>query len=274
MKSKLFKAVFGIGLFALALNVNANTINSVTEGSNTTNATVTVGEVEAPVYEVEVSWDDLTFDWTYNSETNKFGWTPSKVCVPVDTSDFDIYEEFYTDSTCSTEVTEYIGGTDYYRLESRKSASISIQDYSENGQIVPSIKWNSSSKYEDVVGNFKYYGETCAVIESEETFEHLKDRNLYTDSTCSTKVSTTPIFEAGKYYVLTEREGLNLTSEELPDAARTGGAGDCFGGDEGMFCSSDDWAGIYKLSFNLEGGTTNPTSGDEIGTITVSIRAK
>jgi len=176
MKSKLFKAVFGIGLFALALNVNANTINSVTDGSNTTDATVTVGEVAVPVYEVYVSWNDLTFDWTYDYETEKFGWKPADVCLPqgIENSDeFDNFDEHYTDENCTTEATEYTEGTEYYGIQEREAAEIFVVDASENGQIVPSIKYNSSSKYEDVVGKFKYRGETCLALEDEDAFSEL-----------------------------------------------------------------------------------------------------
>lgn len=286
MKSKLFKAVFGISLFALALNVNANTINSVTDGSNTTDATVTVGEVEVPVYEVNVLWDNLTFDWKYDIETEKFGWKPADVCEEV--PDYLIEEAvLYADNNCQTKPTEINVGETYYRLVPRESVSISIEDYSSNGSVVPSINWNASNDYQDVVGKFQYRGEkTCVVIEDQDMFDAAiyfptvtGESRFFSDSNCSSRLEENPTkFEENKYYVYVYPFE-TVTGGELPESAEVFERNYEFN-EYNMFVWMGDIGGerlpktVKGVKFKLEGGTTTPTAGDEIGTITVSIRAK
>ena len=302
MKSKLFKAVFGISLFALALNVNANTINSVTDGSNTTDATVTVGEVAAPVYGADIIWNNLTFNWVYDNAAETFRWKPADACSDAEVYTSDEFNEYsgqlYEDSSCTTEATEYTERDEtvcdedgncvdafnpYYHLEEREEVFIIVRDESENGSIIPSIRWNASSKYEDVSGKFQYRAKTCVKIETEEMFEAAAsawDKNntdvLFTDSTCDSSSGLwggdeSITFEKDKYYTLVYPY-VELTTEERPNDAY-GFHWDDSTFDEYNIAQQYPFEG-FTLKFNLEGGSTTPTAGDEIGTITISIRAK
>jgi len=81
MKNKLIKGGLGLilGLFSFTtvIDASAQTIDSIVEGNNSTSANVTVGNVEAPVYDIEINWDSLKYDWKYDEETKNFKWFPT-----------------------------------------------------------------------------------------------------------------------------------------------------------------------------------------------------
>lgn len=285
MKNKLIKIMTGLGVFALALTVNAQetdstTINWTVAGSNSSNATVTVGTVEAPVYEVAVIWNDLTFNWVYDSETNDFEWKPVPICYNIDATEenvqgvLDSGSKVFTNDTCTERAYSYSSeATAYYVLDERTTTTIGIEDMSENGQIVPSIEWNADEKYEDVTANFSYTGEGCVVLPSEAAFNYAKElgKELYNGNTCETTVNSEGFIQ-NHYYVMANTT-LPLTGTEIPDNGRQSAAGS-MGVDGISFPSTEFPRTHYYVHLTLEGGSTTPTTGDAIGTITVSIRAK
>ena len=169
MKKNLFKVLFGVLVFFVGVNVHAVKAPAVggevvTDPLNEgTTGSVVVGEVATPVYEVNIFWDDLTFDWTYDYDTNSFGWKPASLCE----NEYEMvgYEaefdeklakgEIYTDATCSTVTNERTEEAVYYAVSERDYVYMGIEDFSQNGQIVPSISWNAESNYSYTIANFE-----------------------------------------------------------------------------------------------------------------------
>lgn len=285
MKKKLFKILTGLCIFAFAITVNAEvqdstTINSTETDKNFTDATVTVGTVEAPVYEVAVIWNDLTFNWVYDSETNDFGWKPVPICYNIGAAEENVKDaldngkKVFTNNTCTERASSYNSdATEYYVLEDRTTTTIGIEDISENGQIVPSIEWNADEKYKDVTANFTYTGEGCVLVPSEAAFNYVKEQGqpLYNGDTCETSINAEG-FINDMYYVKSITS-MPLTGNEIPDNGRQSGAGS-MGVDGITFPPVGFTRNYYFVHLALEGGSTIPTTGDAIGTITVSIRAK
>ena len=155
MKNKLIKGLFGFGLILLmTTGVNAQGITSIEEGNNSASSEVMIGNVEVPVYEAEIIWQDLTFDWAYNEVTKEFEWRKPKVCSQyyskeeVETA-LQKGEKVYSDNTCENRTWSYEEGdekTYYYIYETNKSV-IGIEDMSQKGEIVPTVTWKSSEKY-------------------------------------------------------------------------------------------------------------------------------
>ena len=225
MKKSLLKLLVGIFVFAIGITVNAeDTTNlpNLENGEGSTNGTVSVGSVETPVYNVLINWSDLSFDWTYDSDSADYSWTPSKICSPYEADNVSATgKTIYSDKNC-TEIANNVGeesGTPKYYLDSRDSVFFNIEDSSEHGQIVPSVKWNAASNYSYVDAKFTVYEDFCVAVPNENVYDVAVNYGIYSDSTCATE--TTP-----SGYV------------------------------------------------NKSTPTATPTAGDQIGTITVSVRAK
>lgn len=308
MKNKLIKALFGIALSLLMTTgvyaVETDTIDSIEEGSNSTSANVTVGTVEVPVYRVELWWDSLTFDWVYDEYTKTFGWKTAPLCEQFDKFDKEKIEaeingggsvyisDLYTDSTCSTKANAYDESVQgYYYLNDRNFASIGIRDHSENGVIVPSIEWNSSEKYSNVIGKIFYMNYSqpiCSNIDSEDMLNYAleNDVTLYSNNACSIVSDDANVtYEEGKYYAFVNIEAMKiLGGNEIPDEARYAACGAIFDYRfteiETRLYEEDSWARkeIYDLKFYIENDSKKeiiiPTQGDVIGTITVTFREK
>lgn len=284
MKSKLIKLAACLGIFAFAFNVNAEVTDSTTitikDGNNSSNAAATVGTVEAPVYEVAVIWNDLTFNWVYDEEENSFGWAPVPICYGIEATEQNVQdalqrgEEVYTDIDCSERVYSYsAAASEYYILDHRETTVIGIEDISQNGQIVPSIAWAADDKYSDVKANFSYVGEGCVLIPTAAALDYAKEYGavIYSDNACQT-VSTATEFAANSMYTVAKKM-VDLTNGEIPDSGRNSAAGSS--GVDGLSFHLKGFArNQYFVHLGLEGGDVTPTAGDKIGTITVSIRAK
>ena len=294
MKKNLFKVLFGVLVFFVGVNVHAvKTPESggeiVTDPLNGgTTGSVVVGEVATPVYEVNIFWEDLTFDWTYDYDTNSFGWKPASLCE----RDYEMvgYEaefdeklasgEIYTDATCSTVTHERTEEAIYYAVRERDYVYMGIEDFSQNGQIVPSISWNAESNYSYTIANFEVRDEKCIAVARVDVYNAAKEygTGLYADATCSTKATDTG-YETGKYYAVARTGYSKLNTTEIPDSVRESGAGSgAYIEDLGLQIGKPAFAeNQYAVRFNL-GITaqpeTTPTAGNKIGTITVSFRAK
>ena len=286
MKSKLFKLISGLGVFAFALSVNAQVTDTTTidfsgSGQTSSNATATVGVVETPVYEVAVIWNDLTFDWVYDEETNEFGWAPAPVCYGIDSSEENVQSvlasggKVFSNDACSNIVNSYSTDvTQYYVLEERESTVIGIEDDSKNGQIVPSISWEADEKYADVTAHFSYTGEGCVLLPTEAAFNYAKEsgHKIYNENTCETEANA-DTFTTDSYYVNAVTRFDLPSTGELPDNGRNSGAGSA--GVDGVTLPPIGFnKNYYFVHLALEGGETTPEEGDTIGTITVSIRVK
>ena len=288
MKKNLFKVLFGLCIFAFGLNVNAEVSNSeldMENGVGSDTQTVTVGEVERPVYNVNFYWNDLTFDWVYDDETKEFGWAPASLCDGKYLGSYikDNYAEeladgkVYSDNTCSTLVysSNVEDEAEYYVRYDRDAVYINIEDFSTNGQIVPTVEWKSNVDYDYVEARFTHTEDTCVLIPSKEVFDVALKYAVYSDNTCTVKSNSTT-FTADTYYALVEREKV-IAGGELPDTARRSAAGSVDEIEGFTFVDHAFARNNYHLGLNLVNKTAPtkaPTAGSAIGTITISVRAK
>lgn len=279
MKKKLLGLALGGLLFSVATNVNAESTTTIDNDNLSNSQSVTVGNVETPVFNVNVYWGDMSFDWTYNNTTKEYGWTPTKVCtstgVPTEENFTAGGKEYYSDESCSTKITEYNASSSYYELEKRSYVRIGIEDMSERVEIVPSIKWVASEDYSYVDAKIVADEIYCTSIPNAEAFELVKSFSLYSDSTCATKTTATT-FESGKFYTYARRDQI-ITTEEIPDSARISGAGSSPTYDGVEYINFAYLRNFYMLDFNLVNKTTpatTPTKNAVIGTVTISIKEK
>lgn len=224
------KAVVFLFAFIFALGfVNAQTVTVDGESSTT----VTVGDVETPVYEVIVSWYGMVYDWGYYADTGEYGWKTRYECTNWQFVDSAEYLEqvgnghvFYSDDNCQyrTDPEEYDPNTTYY-YSYEITPMIILEDMSTGGKITPSIAYTPNSKYNFTTMNFDY------------------NKNDFTVG--------------------------HLSGSTLPDDARL-----CMKGDEnGPACDPDEYL-VYQIlpviGIDTTKTVTTPTSGETIGTITLT----
>lgn len=316
MKNKLIKGVFGliIGLSSIAIiaPVSAESLDSIEEGNNSVNVNVTVGKVEVPVYDVEIQWDSLKYDWKYDEETRSFKWTPTYRTHCFETHFYDTDEQFwsdnyrgrvYTDDTCQVKLSEDAtfqdilngqnNGTQYY-IESEPFANdeIRIYNYSSNTKdIGASLRWNSTNNYKWTTAEFvnSYSISVCKEITSSEMFEQVYSFGLFNDSTCdynNMASSDASYGDGNTYYFSTYETGTVV----LPDGELTleniGGVGV-----GGMWCNpeDDDYEEClleherldrYKYGYSVRLGLKvdsskeiiTPTLNEVIGSVTITIK--
>lgn len=287
MKKKIVFILMILSMFVPFGRVSAETLESVSEGSNSSTTNAVVGTVDAPIYSVEIEWDELKFNWVYDETSKVFGWEPdySYECLEnvelmdEETFNAELYN-LYSDSTCSTKVDEGTSYTDYetnynnsvkYYVRSLYGEvlnKIVITDYSENASIVPSVEWNSASDYDFVVGTFTYLGKADGILITAEEYDEESFRTqlasgyICLDAACDTiETDLDAVFEEGKYYSPNSEEYKILDTAELPNDGRI----------QGM---AGYW---YMLHLNLVNDSTKnitaPKSGDVIGSVTISIRS-
>ena len=183
MKKILLMGIISFGALTLCLKgVKAETLD-LTNVSET-GQSVTVGEVDVPVYSVDITWGNMTFDYKYNNETGQYYWKTKE-----DSQEYDM-----------------------------TPGHILIEDNSKYGSIRPSIYWQSEQKYDFVDAHFYYEGFVeCGVLD-ENLFDNLDSDYIYTDATCETKLTdTNSIFEEGKYYGAYASLKNKLSGNLLPD---------------------------------------------------------
>ena len=143
------------GVFAESLQGDPST------GYFTGSHDATVGEVDETIYSVDLSWGDMTFDWKYARDLNKYGFEPSRECVSTYYHSGDGFSslEFeagaiYSDANCTTVVTEEpADDTLVYDLSTFKN-HISVQDRSTNGKVKVLASFTPVEKYNWVTGEF------------------------------------------------------------------------------------------------------------------------
>lgn len=283
MKKNLFKVLFGVCLFMVGFNVNAETstdLPNIPGGEGATDNTVTVGNVDTPVYNVNIYWNDLTFDWVYDADAEEFGWAPAQYCDLHYAENGDLAGDtvIYNDENCTEEAGVVAGdenGDGKYHLVRPESVSIGIEDYSTFGQIIPTVEWEANADYDYVDAEFTYEDEACVLIPDEDVFDVALKYGVYTDNKCSVATDSTT-FTADTYYAIVEDEKV-MNGGDLPDTARRSAAGSVDTIDGFVFVDHAYARNNYHLELNLVNKTTpttTPTIGSEIGTITISVRAK
>lgn len=284
MKKKILLGLASL-LVLMPFGVNAETLDSVEE-NNSADASVVVGEVETPVYDVEITWGALTYDWKYSAELDDYTWESSKEWEIYELKDAldsgeltedtfeDLRKNICTDPDCNSKIAENVTYEDvlndlgmyYYKSVAGTSNWIYIDDYSTGRGIIPSVKWTSAKGYDWVEGKFSYEGEKeyCGIVEDFMFDTYVNEGSkMYTDSVCSKEI-TEPVTEyrAGLYVKYMGTGMIDLTTEEIPEAGRQQGT-----------MNGPRW---YNLELNLEnnGTATTPNAGDTIGTVTITIKAR
>ena len=118
---------------------------------------VTVGEVDSIVYDVDITWGDMSFDWRYNEITEKYEFRPKISCIAnVDGSEaWQLLQEngnLYTDNQCTTpEVGEISSGLHYQKAIS--GGKITVTDNSTNGKVTASASFTPTTNYSWVTGH-------------------------------------------------------------------------------------------------------------------------
>ena len=157
MKINNLKRFFCTGLSLLAIMV---CLNVKAEGLDQSK-TVTVGDVDTPIYSVDIIWRNLSYDWKYNPYTNDYGFKVSFACLGYTysgySSNLDNLKQqgrLYSNSSCTEGVTgDLVEGTTYY-ANNEVGGGISVIDNSENGRINARAQFVPSYGYEWVVGKF------------------------------------------------------------------------------------------------------------------------
>lgn len=289
---KLFKyfALVAILFSANIALVNAENAN-VTEAGDT-DAEVTVGDVEVPVYDVTINWWDFTYDWKYNKETLSYNWVNhASSCEAIssysDYLDMKQYRDLgtiYYDNECS-EI--YSGNTDtdidieeyfesnagnveaklYYFFKSE--AHMNIEDESTGGYISPSFTWTPEDDYAYTTGLFKYTRKrpVCGEV-SPEYFNEVK--SAYTSSDCTGEkilIAGAPS-ETVFYAYLNDVQEVEIAGGQIPYEDRMSAAG-------GAVLYYPPMNNYYYVNFDLGVDSTKtvttPTTGETIGTVTISI---
>ncbi len=276
--------LFIIGLFILfPMLVNANQIT----GNQTYNQTITVANVQAPVYDVYIEWDGLTFDWAYDYQTREYGWASygsncratnlRKTQGFITVDDPQTPEGYFTDSNCTNfiDVDELPDGTySYYGLY-RTDSYIYVGDFSTGGYIRPSITWNPTSKYSYTTAEFSYEKHACELVSKERMEEIVYNYGgyeFYTAPDCNSdsglNVDADNYDSNINYYGDPDMGFGSFSGGFLPDEARmmTGEGCDLNG------CSASYGYNIHLfLGVDKSKTVVTPTPGDTIGSITLLI---
>ena len=250
------------------LNLNQNTSRNVA-----TNAIV--GNVEAPVYEVEIDWYNFVFDWRYDQGTQKYNWANHTACSDIlywDDLEYSSIRAFYSDSSCETYVddSELISGHYYYAYLS-EDAMIDVFDGSTGGYVEVATLWNPASNYSYTNGQFYYLDmDYCSLVTEDDWDEALRAGfALYKNSNCTGTVYNPEeeTFQENTYYTDVKAVYVPYEGSSVPERARHCGLGEEINGV--VYC--DDH--IVNLKFmpvvDYSKTVTTPTIGETIGSVTL-----
>lgn len=146
-------------MFAFAEAPQAGTADGYMEGTHD----VTVGEVDEPLYSVDINWGDLSFDWKYNKTTNDFSFKAYSDCyetaIMPDGREWIEQQQannvLFSNDACTEPYTGNIqDGTTYYYTEELLGRNITLVDWSVNGKIRADISFATENKYSWVTGLF------------------------------------------------------------------------------------------------------------------------
>ena len=159
---KLFYTLLAITLLFNARSVYAENSETLTE-SGDADASATVGTVDTPVYEVQVNWHHLTFDWKYNDQTQSYSWRSHLYCIEEEYGSIDWEEEwraFYSDNTCETPFEhtnqDNLESSDKLYYRNYLNPIVVISDRTQNGSVDIGISWTPVQKYDFTTASFSY----------------------------------------------------------------------------------------------------------------------
>ena len=264
-KRNLLMGIIGCGLLFIQ-TVKAETVNfpEVTE----TGKNVVVGEVETPVYSVDITWGNMEFDYVYNEVTGKYEWKSELTCEKLESWDKDTYNlgwnDIYSDESCTNSATyssfEEALDSNAYKGYDDISSSIVITDNSVRGHVAPKLYWTSESDYDYVIGEFYGDGFECGLIE-EDKFPYYKDFAIYSDAACEVSViDQNPVFGNMPYYgPMTSYK--NIQYGEILKSTL---------GDQ----DHSTYVTYLRLKNDTTKEITTPKSGDTIGRVTIIFEAR
>ncbi|MBQ3445226.1 hypothetical protein IJG29_00620 [Candidatus Saccharibacteria bacterium] len=118
---------------------------------------VTVGDVDSTIYEHQIHWGNLVFDWKYDESTNTYGFKSKIGCgiVADGVEASQVYQEngnLYTDNTCTTLATGELSANGQYYAKTISSGHVTVEDKSTNGRINAKAIFEPASSYSWVTG--------------------------------------------------------------------------------------------------------------------------
>lgn len=161
MKKSLFAGAASLLLTAMPV-LGAYAIDSQSHD-------VTVGDVDAPVYSVDINWGDLSFDWKYDEETNSFDFEAPLECASteslpywngMDSTQFlqnahDLSLLFADENCTSPYYGDLSSATTYMKMFPKNR--IIVLDYSTNGSVSATMSFAAESNYDWVEGKTAPY---------------------------------------------------------------------------------------------------------------------
>jgi len=137
-KRNLLMGILGCGLlFTQVAKAETLDLTNVSE----TGQNVVVGEVETPVYSVDITWGNMEFDYVYNEVTGSFEWKGEQNCVELETHHEESFAKgwlnVYSDSTCtnSQSYESFEEALDAKAYVGYENAYVSIVDNSVRGKV-------------------------------------------------------------------------------------------------------------------------------------------
>lgn len=273
---KLLMGVFGLGLMLSVVSVQAQTIDTA-EG--TASADVTVWNVDTPVYNVEIEWDGMEYNWVYVEQTGEYRWDRNLCTVVPEDVKNNLTKENFTDiyayqlfkgRNCSPSNSVFNIGTsyedvianldDYYYTPAFGGfggTTITITDNSEKAAITPSIEWTSAENYDWTVAKFFTFEDACLSITEDEFDSIIKSSiPVYTDSNCSVRLDDRNVtWSENSYYYPGSRENV-ISTKELPNSLRI----------------DNTYNLLMTLEIDKSKEIITPQIDDKIGTVTISIK--
>lgn len=190
---------------------------------------VTVGEVDEPVYSVDIYWDDLIFDWKYDEEANSYGFRARKSCFVMqgdnafhgDWHGIGIQDYLsiakgaglvYSDSECTN---VYYGdidpGTMYYSRIGVKNQVI-VTDLSTNGSLSATMSFTPEENYNWVVGKTA----SIASVTTDGRVHYYNDPNdVPNNELWQTNTFSNPIYLIQDYFYLEKAPNTDLSTKTV-----------------------------------------------------------
>ena len=118
---------------------------------------VTVGDVDTTIYDADIHWGNMVFDWKYDKNTNQYGFK-AKVKCGVNTDGLEAWAllkehgNLFSDDTCTSAVDGELSAQGPYYHKFIDSGHIQVIDKTTNGAITASAEFSRGENYEWVVG--------------------------------------------------------------------------------------------------------------------------
>jgi hypothetical protein len=181
--------ICGVASFALAA---MPAISTFAVGVGTQSHNVVVGEIDEPIYSIDLNWGSMAFDWRYDNETESFDFVQQRgpgqaVSTMPDGYDWINAEKnkgyIFEDEACRTMYNGEIVNNELYYWCPIYLASgvVQITDNSTNGKVKASASFSPETNYNWVSGKFGLWeksGNNLVFNESENgAFQQLEDTN-------------------------------------------------------------------------------------------------